>query len=201
MAFISPIWKHGADLFWDGPEGRKRLWLCKICHLARKPAALLTINGIDHIIGHLKLKHSIVLNPKSHSGTLRQSATPGLIDTQASPTPGSSERQPFWAAGYVQAYVDWTVLQDITFRQATSTYTRALLTFDRPCIQECLASSHTSLSSWIKSAFERRSLNIKDLLIVSQSKIHLSCDIWTSTNGRSTPLRAEKPTKRVQLVI
>ena len=77
------------------------------------------------------------------------------------------------------------MLQDITFRQATSTYTPALLTFDRPYIQECLASSHTSLNSWIKSAFERRSLNIKDLLIVSQSKIHLSCDIWTSTNGMS----------------
>ena len=148
-AFISPIWKHRADLFWDGPQGRKRLWLYKICHLARKPAALLTINGTDHIIGHLKSKHSIILNPKSHSSTLHQSAASGLINpaTQASPTPGGSERQPFWAAGYVQAYVNWTILQDITFRQATSTYTRALLTFDRPSIQEYLASSHTSLSS------------------------------------------------------
>jgi len=33
-AFISPIWKYGADLFWDGLEETKKLWLCKICHLA-----------------------------------------------------------------------------------------------------------------------------------------------------------------------
>jgi len=37
---ISPIWKHGADLFWDGPLGKKMLWLCRLCHLARRPGAL-----------------------------------------------------------------------------------------------------------------------------------------------------------------
>ena len=33
-ASISAIWQHGADLFWDGLMGTKRLWLCRICHLA-----------------------------------------------------------------------------------------------------------------------------------------------------------------------
>ena len=70
-AFILPIQKHRADLFQDGLEGRKRLQLYKIYYLARKLAILLIINGIDYIIGHLKLKYSIVLNPKSYSSTLR----------------------------------------------------------------------------------------------------------------------------------
>jgi len=28
---------------------------------------------------------------------------------------GGHKRQPFWVAGYIQAYVDWIILQDITF--------------------------------------------------------------------------------------
>ena len=105
----SAIWKHGADLFWDGPLGKKRLWLCKICHLARKPGALLTINGTDHISGHLKSKHSLITNPKSHSGSIQLPAasSPFQLAARASSTPdGSHERQPFWAASYVQAYVN-----------------------------------------------------------------------------------------------
>jgi len=64
------IWKHRADLFWDGLEGRKRLWLCKICYLARRLAVLLIINGTDYIVGHLKSKYSLILNYNSYSGTL-----------------------------------------------------------------------------------------------------------------------------------
>ena len=107
---ISPIWKHGADLFWDGPLGKKRLQLYKLCHLAQRPGALLTINGNDHINGHLKSKHDLIINPKSHSGRIQ------LPSIEASTSASSHERQLFWAAGYVQAYVNWIILQDITFR-------------------------------------------------------------------------------------
>jgi len=55
-----------------------------------------------------------------------------LPAVEASTSASSHEHQPFWAAGYVQAYVDWTILQDITFRQATSPSTCALLTFNHP---------------------------------------------------------------------
>ncbi len=65
-ASISPIWQHGADLFWDGPMGIKRLWLYRICHLAQKPSSLLTINGNNHIIGHLRSKHNINVGPRSY---------------------------------------------------------------------------------------------------------------------------------------
>ena len=86
--------------------GKKRLWLCKLCHLARRPGALLTINGNDHINGHLKLKHDLTINPKSYSGRIRLPAA----EASASASAGSYKRQPFWAAGYIQAYVDWTIL-------------------------------------------------------------------------------------------
>jgi hypothetical protein len=41
------------------------------------------------------------------------------------------------------------------------------------------------LSNWIKNAFTYRTVNIKDLLATALSKINISCDIWTSTNGLS----------------
>ena len=107
-------------------------------------------------------------------------------DAQASTALGSGhERQPFWAAGYVQAYIDWTILQDITFHQATSAHMHALLTFDHPQIQECLAKAPMSLSNWIKALFKQQHISIKDLLLTTLSKIHLSCDIWTFTNEMS----------------
>lgn len=78
-------------------------------------AALLTINGTDHISGHLKSKHSLITNPKSHSGSIQLPAASSSFESAAralSTPDGGHKRQPFWAAGYVQAYVDWTILQD-----------------------------------------------------------------------------------------
>ena len=115
--------------------GTKRLWLCRICHLAQKQSSLLTINGNDYIISHLRSKHNINVGPGSYKSNIQSPIplSPFEAATQASSTLGNGhERQPFWAAGYVQAYVDWTILQDITFRQATSAHTRALLTFNHP---------------------------------------------------------------------
>jgi len=37
----------------------QRDWLCRICHLAQKPSSLLTINGNNYIISHLKSKHKL----------------------------------------------------------------------------------------------------------------------------------------------
>jgi len=39
------------------------------------------------------------------------------------------------------------------------------------------------LSNWIKALFKQQHISIKDLLLTALSKIHLSCDIWTSING------------------
>jgi hypothetical protein len=72
----------------------------KLCHLAQRPGALFTSNINDYINGHLKLKHGLIVNPKSHSSRTR------LPAAEASTSAGSYKRQPFWAAGYVQAYVN-----------------------------------------------------------------------------------------------
>ena len=168
------------------PDGEKRLWLCRSCHLAHKPGALLILNGNDHIANHLKGKHSILVGEFKTGEQKAKLSNPLRAATQ-NPHALSSQpnRQPFWAKGYIQAYVDWTILQDVTFRQATRAHTRALLTFDRPQIQDCLVSAPTSLSNWIKNAFAYRTVNIKYLLVTALSKINISCDIWTSTNGLS----------------
>ena len=179
-ARISDIWKDGADLSWQTPQGTERLWLCKICHLNKKPGGLLTVNGNDHIFGHLKSNHNIVKGV--HLGELLP-ANP--FEAAKAATAFTGQHVPFWSRGYIQAFIDWAILQDITFRQATSAYTRALLTFDRPELQHCLAHAPTSLSTWITSAYKLQKVDIKKLMISSRSKINISCDIWTSTNGLS----------------
>jgi hypothetical protein len=60
-----------------------------------------------------------------------------------------------------------------------------MLTYDRQAIQVVLSKAPNSLKKWIQRSYERRQLDIKSLLLLSKSKIHLSCDIWTSTNGLS----------------
>lgn len=49
-------------------------------------------------------------------------------------------------------------------------------------ISHILPSSHTTVQEWTVHSYRRRKLRVKNLLQKARSKVHLSFDLWTSTN-------------------
>ena len=56
----------------------------------------------------------------------------------------------------VGALIDWSILQDQSFRAVASAETRALLSWNRAELLKALLTSHTTLSNWIQRAMVRR---------------------------------------------
>jgi hypothetical protein len=170
---VSWIWKHGADLDWKG----KRLWLCKLCHLAKRyENQLLVANGTTHIHEHMASFHGL----REHGEVIHKVAQAHPFEAA---TVSYNIATPFNEEQYKRDYIDWAICEDVTFRQATSERTRNLLSFDRPRIDAILPKSAGTLSDWIKRSYEQRHVDVKNMLLISKSKVNISCDLWTSSNG------------------
>lgn len=183
---LSPIWLHGADLCFKPPNGKKlRYWLCSRCHLSgQHTGALLTYNSTSHIKQHLKTQHRIDEDGKPilAKALKRQSPWNSLQPARKEHSNGDS----FFDDGrFSSSFLDWVLRRNLTFRQATHEDTRALFAQTREDITKLLYQSPTSLSDLIVRTYEQRKLDIQQLLIPAKSKIHISCDVWTSTNHLS----------------
>lgn len=88
-------------------------------------------------------------------------------------------------AGFFRAYPDWVIKQNISYRSATHEDTRRIFARTRSGLEKLMYKSHTSLSNFIVDAYDRRHLEIRDVLLTTKSQITISCDAWTSTNNLS----------------
>lgn len=112
----SSIWQYGVELEYNDPQTSRtsRLWLCKTCHEEKRCNDALLVNGTAHIVSHIVKKHRI--NPST-----------GLIP-DGSPTPADPwmaakvagacnhvSHTPWKEDKFQQAFVDWTILHDMSF--------------------------------------------------------------------------------------
>jgi hypothetical protein len=168
----------------------KQLFVCEICHQANiHHEGTYIVNGTNAITRHLTTKHGIaydnygnriylpVERPLSSSAWKKPGKGTARKDVQ--------RERPFDTDGFLRATVDWSIKQDITYRQLTSEDTRDMLSYDRDYIDPAVWKSPCTLSKMIISQYYERIPCIRDLLLTAKSKIHLSWDIWSSTNGFS----------------
>ena len=129
---------------------------------------------MKHIRNHLKEKHQTVENVET---------LPLLMNPFEMAALNSFNLvAPFDSEWFKKDYTDWAICEDLSFQQATSDCTRNLLQLGGPAAESVLPSSPTTLSNWVKSSYEARFTVLKDMLAVSKSKIHLSFDLWSSSN-------------------
>jgi hypothetical protein len=79
--------------------------------------------------------------------------------------------------------VDWIILEDVTFRQASSERLRWLIANGGELASQLLPEHHTTVCSWIRLTFESRRQIIFNLVKDAKSSVHLSVDLWTASNG------------------
>ena len=180
------IYQHGANLDYGGV----RYWLCKICHERRSySTALYASSGTAHASKHLLRMHQItefgMRTPNQQTPfTLAASSTSSssrTLSRQASL--GFQLASRFDEVAWKARFVDWIILEDITFRQASSERLRWLIANGGELASQLVPEHHTTVCSWIRQSFERRREIIFDLVKNAKSSVHLSFDLWTASNG------------------
>jgi hypothetical protein len=179
------IYQHGANLEHSGV----RYWLCRLCHMKKSySTALYVSSGTSHAARHLLRQHqiaevgksgpnlttpfSLAMTNRSSSHSLSQQASLGLQLT-------SHFDERTWKA----RFVDWVILEDITFRQASNERLRWLIANGGELASQLLPKHHTTVCSWICQSFESRQHIIFNIVKDAKSCIHLSFDLWTASNG------------------
>jgi hypothetical protein len=82
----------------------------------------------------------------------------------------------------VGALIDWAILHDVSFLEASSVELQGLLVWNRTNLLTALPSSLTTISSQVQSKMVEWILEIRMVLMVFKGKIALSLDVWTLLN-------------------
>jgi hypothetical protein len=162
------IYRHGANL----EHGGVRYWLCRLCHEKRSySTALYASSGTAHAARHLVRQHQIV-EFGDRSPCL---ATPFTIAAKsASASVRSLSRQTslgfqlashFDERSWKSRFVDWVILEDVTFRQASSERLRWLITNGGELASQLLPEHHTT---FVRGSVKPSNLAGRLSLIVSR---------------------------------
>ncbi|KAK7592286.1 hypothetical protein V3481_006907 [Fusarium oxysporum f. sp. vasinfectum] len=151
--------------------------------------ALYASSGTAHAARHLLRQHQIAefgdsspslttpftLAAASASSSVRALSRQASLGFQL----GSHFDERSWKA----RFVDWIILEDVTFRQASSERLRWLIANGGELASQLLPEHHTTVCSWIRLTFESRRQIIFNLVKDAKSSVHLSFDLWTASNG------------------
>jgi hypothetical protein len=91
--------------------------------------------------------------------------------------------QPYEEGHLSTAHVDWTILLDQSLSQATCAAARGLITWQRLDLLNSLPASGKTFRQDILKSLKERQQAIIGRLQIAESRIHLSFDIWSSSNG------------------
>lgn len=178
----SRVWEYGADLLYTPDNDLpKRYWLCRICHLAKRyRTSFLTASGLKAIHAHLRREHKIGKDGEK----ILQTEGP-LVRHLSTRTRALQDFDPEKQRLFSSAFPDWVVQQNLSFRQATSKETVALFQLLRKDTDSMFYTSATGLSRVIRSLHDTRADEVRSLLKNALSRIHISCDLWSSPNNKS----------------
>jgi hypothetical protein len=83
------------------------------------------------------------------------------------------------------ALVEWVVVKDVSFANATPAKFRGLLTWNRSSLLSALPKSSSTIRQYIFSTLSSRRSEVAAILQAAKSRISVSVDIWISSNHLS----------------
>ena len=157
------------------PGDGKRYWLCRECHLSGcHKGAFSDASGFRAINGHLLKEHKIGQDGKPIT------VKPGPLKKHLKYGPRSYHNHNFHAEKQrlvVSAFPDWVILQNLTFRQATSAVTVAMFQLLRRGTASLFHTSATSLLKQINKSYCCCQNEIQLLFHGAKSRVHLSSNL------------------------
>jgi hypothetical protein len=151
-------------------------WACNTCN--RVFAAVATTSLADH----LRAKHNISKPGSPASSLGKRGPISELFEQQAVKRtklpPLKSQAEQFR-----RALIGWIADSDVPFSMVRNTKFRDLLSLISPeTVAALLPQSHNTARKWLDEAYDDLFLAVKAELHATPYKIHLSFDLWTSSN-------------------
>ena len=175
----SVIWEHGTE--YEACDGdRVHAWRCLYCsptHLV-----LLKFDSTSNSLRHLRTKHGI--GSKSTRKRPRVEEDDEIAGEEEEAIP---QVRGIMTVTNVETFryklTRWMVNRHISFVEVEDEDFRDLVKCLNPSIKDYLVKTGNSIRDWVEGDFIESKQLIREVLARAISKIHISCDLWTSPNG------------------
>lgn len=159
-------------------------WRCRYC-----TKTYLLSGSTSGPGGHLEEVHAL---PRDSPRTTKAANITYSLETafaQAAANPQKRRRPDTTSIDQDQLEVLWVrclVSCNLSFRMIENTEFRAFIKYLNPDAEELLAKDHSTIREWVIRQYAGLKTNtILPLLQNARTKIHISCDLWTSPNALS----------------
>jgi hypothetical protein len=163
----------------DGEE----VWRCRYCANAK----LYKISGsTSGPSGHLTDYHGIPGGSARdvQAKNVQRSLEQGFATARANPQKRRRPDTETIEQDRLEAlWVRCVVSCNLSFRLVANTEFRAFVKYLNEDAESLLAASHTDVRRWVLRQFDGIKGNITIVISKAKSKIHISCDLWTSPNS------------------
>jgi hypothetical protein len=173
------IWNHG---FLSEDE---EFWRCGLCI---ERTVEFKIRSTTHAGSHLRKLHNIGKlqqgNSKTHAkkhNDINNSTSNNTMSTFFN----RSKSVPFKEHQFKSYLINWILCNRIAFHQVETESFRKLIECLRSEAINVLPKSANTLRKWSMLRFEAARTSVKYALSIAKSKIHISCDLWSSSNGHA----------------
>lgn len=181
------VWNHMPDpdpqtQYFNKNTGKQE-WRCRYC--TRRYA---TTGGTRAIMEHLKT-HNIEENSTRETRAINQQASIQNAMDMARENPqkrrrlNESQGESMDPDQLEILYVRWVSACSVSFRMVECPEFRALLFYINKDIDTWLPGSHNTVRDWVVRQYEAQKAKIKASLKRSTTRIHISCDLWSSPNS------------------
>jgi hypothetical protein len=174
----SMIWDHGTD-YVSVEEENTHAWRCLYCF--KNHMISMKQDATSNARRHLRVTHGVNLdNARKRSRDIFEET-----DSQLSNSPQIKGIMTVINVDTFRYYLTrWIVNRHIPFIAVEDEDFRAMLKSLNGSVNDYLVKTGNSIRSWIEDDFlEAKRLIREEVLARAISKIHISCDLWTSPNG------------------
>ena len=175
----SLIWEHGTE--YTACDGDNvHAWRCLYC--ASTHLVLLKHDSTSNALRHLRLKHGIGGKPTRKRPRVEEEDD--IVVEQEEDAP---RVKGIMTVTNVETFryrlTRWMVNRHISFVEVEDDDFRELVKCLNPSVKDYLVKTGNSIRDWVEGDFIESKQLIREVLARAISKIHISCDLWTSPNG------------------
>ncbi|EKG09199.1 HAT domain-containing protein [Macrophomina phaseolina MS6] len=173
-------WVHKYGVRVQHTRTGRIMWLCGLCDKDGKVYMTAVDKATTSAASHMETVHKIGKDGSIEPQKTGKSVTELLRRPQA----GNLVTR-FNATEWRRAYMRWILLDDVSFRGATSPNFRDMFSTVAPIISRFIPQSHNTITAWLGLEYGPAFTAMLAALQSATSVIHISFDVWTSDSKKA----------------
>lgn len=171
----SAIWDHGTD-YVAVDNHKLHAWRCLYCF--KTHLNVLKYDTTSNPLRHLRVTHAI-----DSASTRKRKRMIEDSDDEEQEQQVKGIMTVLNVDTFRYRLTRWMVNRHISFVKVEDDDFRELMKCLNPSIKDYLVKTGNSIRDWVEEDFIESKRLIREVLARAISKVHISCDLWTSPNG------------------